>query len=105
MDKIVYTVVYDTDNFCDGFDMDDYDSAVGSALDVLMTWMLDNTDLEWHPGDDTEPTEEQRDAWNYMIENYEVFIYKHQAGTECQDQDIVWYMNPDDVERIGWKEV
>lgn len=104
MGKIVYTVVYDTENFCDGFDCDSYDDAVGSALDILMSWMYDG-ELTWHPGDGTVPTEEQLDDWNYFINNNEVRIYKHAAGTEHDDNDLVWYMDTEDVEPIGWKEV
>jgi len=104
MEKIVYTVVYDTENFCDGFDCDSYDDAVGSVLNILMAWMYDG-ELTWHPCDETIPTEEQLDDWNYFINSNEVRIYRHVAGTECLDEDIVWYMDQDDVEEIGWKEV
>lgn len=105
MDKIVYTVVYDTENFCDSFDVNSYEEAVGNALDILMQWMLDDPDITWHPGDDTEPTEEQKDEWNYLIENNEVRIYKHAYGTDYDSDDLVWYMQSYDVEPIGWKEV
>lgn len=104
MGKIVYTVVYDTENVCDGFDRDSYEDAVGGALDVLMALMYDDPDITWHPGDG-EPTEEQRDEWNYLIWNNECRIYKHEEGTECEDNDLVWYMEQEDVEPIGWKEV
>lgn len=104
MDKIIYTVVYDTEHFCDGFDRENYDDAVGGALDVLMCWMYDDPDITWRPCDGIKPTEEERNAWNYMIENCEVRIYKHKAGTECNENDIVWYMDREDVEPIGWKE-
>lgn len=105
MEKIVYTVVYDTEHFCDGFDCSSYNDAVGSALNILMEWIYEGADITWRPMDGTVPTQEQIDDWNYFIENNECRIYKHAAGTECQDHDIVWYMDQEDVEPIGWKEV
>ena len=105
MNKIVYTVVYDTESFCDGFDRNSYEDAVGSALDILMEWMLDGADITWRPHDGTEPTQEQKDDWNYFINNNEVRIYKHAYGTDYDNDDLVWYMDDKDVEPIGWKEV
>lgn len=105
MDKIVYTVIYDTENFCDGFDCNSYEDAVGSALNILMEWIYEGADIAWRPMDGTEPTQEQIDDWNYFISNNEVRIYKHAAGTEYDDDDLVWYMDAEDVEQIGWKEV
>lgn len=105
MDNIVYTVVYDTEAFCDGFDRASYDAAVDAALNILLGWLECCDDLSWRPQDGTDPTPEQKDDWNYFINSNEVRIYRHVAGTECRDEDIVWYMDQDDVEAIGWKEV
>lgn len=104
MDKIVYTVVYDTETFCDGFERNSYEDAVGSALDILMEWMLADADITWRPQDGTVPSQLQVDDWNYFINNNEVRIYKHIAGEDFDDDDIVWYMDSKDVEPIGWKE-
>lgn len=104
MDNI-YTIVYDTENFCDSFDSASYDDAVGSALDILVEWMYNNGELTWTPWSEIAPTQDQVDAWNYLIESNEVRIYKHAPGSDLEDDDIVWYMDQDDVESIGWKEV
>lgn len=105
MDSTVFTVVYDTENFCDGFDSPSYDDAVGSAMDILLNWMYNDDTLTWTPWSEVQPTQDQVDAWNYLIESNEVRIYKHAAGSDLDDEDIVWYMDRDDVESIGWKEV
>lgn len=105
MDKVVYTVVYETEHFTDGFECKSFEDALGSALNILLEWMYEGADITWRPMDDTEPNKDQIADWNHFINNNVVRIYKHAYGDEYGNTDLVWCMDNCDVVPIGWKEV
>ena len=81
-----YRVIYDTENFIDGFDVDTEEDAIERCKDVYIGWMKYET-----PG-----TEE----WDSMIYNCAAWVEKYDPETD----DYIPYWEPDDeyLTSIGW---
>ena len=94
-----YIVVYDTDNFCDSYGCGSLDEAKDFALEMLINWMAAERD-EWKS---KEPTEEECERFDYMIENCSVEVCEYNPATD--EYDEVWNPSDEDLERIGWKEI
>ena len=104
MESSAYEVVYDTEHFSGSFTLYDADAGKGTALDILMQWMMDERST-WDT-DAAIPTQEQIDSWNRMIGTSTVFVYKHVPGKdEPDEEDVIWDMEDNDLRDIGWKEI
>lgn len=100
-----FAVYYSTEHFDGEFYMDDKESAIGAALDVLSGWMTD-AQSAWDPLTCAPKNQEQRDAWNYMVDTSVVYVYERVPWKDMPDEDdVVWDMDPADLLDIGWKEV
>ena len=91
-----YRVVYDTDSVCDGYDMDSYETAKESALDILAEWAVQER-ATW--ASDT-PTDEERERWDYMIYNCGAWVEKYNKITD--EYQFEWEPSDLDVQCIGW---
>ena len=99
-----YEVVYNTEHFSGSFTVPYPDTAISTAIDILMEWMMDER-YNWNPNTGI-PTKEQRDSWNHMIGTSTVFVYRRIPGkAEPDEEDVIWDMDDADLREIGWKEV
>ena len=98
-----YHVTWETDNCCDGFDCESFESAKCAALDTLIEWEMEESQ-DWSFDPETyksQPTEEQKENWDYMIYNCGVSVYKYNPQTD--EYDEVWSPSEEELDSIGWK--
>ena len=94
-----YTMIYDGDSFIDGIDYDSIESAIASAEDTLCEWLCEGMhDWKFDDNGIPQPTEEQIEEWNYMIENCSVWVVP--KGKDYDD--AVWTMSDELCDQIGW---
>lgn len=98
-----FHVTWDTDNCCDGYDVESLDAAKFSALDTMIEWMCEET-MEWEfkPDGTPAPTEEQIESWDYMIFNCCVSVTQYNPQTD--EYETIWEPSDDELEEIGWHE-
>ena len=87
----MYKVIYADDHMIDGFECDDFERAKNEALDILLEWQVSAVnDLQ----DINNPSEEDIDNYNYIIENGCVYIEK--------DGEEFWYPSAEDLQSVCW---
>jgi len=94
-----YTMVYDGDSFIDGIDYDSIEAAIASAEDTLCEWSCE--EMSGWKFDDNGlplPTEEQIEHWDYMIENFCVYVVPKGGDMD----DAVWFPSDELCDQIGW---
>lgn len=94
-----YRVIYDTDNFCDGYDCESFEQAKCDALDTLINWEIETMD---EFSDPENPTEDDRDNFDYMVYNCSVSVAEYNPATD--EYDEVWIPSDEDCRKIGWIE-
>ncbi len=94
-----YTLIWDTDSFCDGSDYDSLEAAKADGLDVLINWMVEQA---WdYPRETSEWTQKQIEDWDYMIYNCSVSVRDNEQYNE-EDFGEVWYPSDEECKEIGW---
>ena len=92
-----YRVVWETDSCCDGYDCGSFGQAKCDALDTLLMWMGE----EYSRWKDCEnPTEEEKEDWDYMIYNCYVYVTQYNADTD--EYEDYWYPSQEELDEIGW---
>ena len=91
-----WRVHWDTDNCCDGYDCESFKAAKESALDTLIGWAVDERS-GWKSN---EPTDEEKENWDYMIYNCGVAVYKYNPDTD--EYEKFWHPSDEDCKSIGW---
>lgn len=95
-----YRVFLSNEHSCDAYGSNSFEVAKDSALETLTNWVVE-AQAEWNS--DT-PTEDERDSFNYMIEECSVEVRKYNPATDEYDE-TVWEPSDEDCERIGWVEI
>ena len=93
-----YKTMYDTPNFCDSVEFEDLEQAKEDAIDTLHLWMQE----EYSQWGGEEPTEEEKDHWDYMIFNCSAWIVKYNPDTD--EYEDFWFIPDETKNEIGWKE-
>lgn len=94
-----WIVAWDTDNCCDGYGCETFEQAKDGALDILVTWAVEEH-TSWKS--DT-PTQEEAENWNHMIYNCEAWVQKYDPDDD--EYHDYWYPSDEELEEIGWKEI
>lgn len=94
-----YRVLWSNEDSCDAHGSNSVEEARDSALEILTNWIVE-AQAEWNS--DT-PTEDERDSFNYMIEEFYVEVQKYNPATD--EYEEVWHPDYDDLAQIGWKEI
>lgn len=81
-----YRVIYDTEHFTDGFEVDTEDEAIDRCKGIYVGWMIEPMSCA--------------DDWNGMIYNCAAWVEKYDPETG----DYIPYWEPDDeyLTSIGW---
>ena len=90
-----YRVIYDTENFIDGFDVDTEEDAIEGCKDTYIEWMMEERS-QWS----AIPTVAQIENWDYMIYNCAAWVEKYDPETG----EYIPCWEPDDeyLTSIGW---
>ena len=92
--------IYDGYDFCDGVEFDTYEDALSGCESILLEW-INQTRGEWR--DYYNPTEDELEDYNMMIDNFSVWIEKYNPQTD-EYEDC--YCVPEEYyDQIGWKEL
>ena len=72
-----FKVIYETDDFVDGIEEDNFEDAKANALSILMDWIVEEQ-VQWELDSDSvpRPTEKQIEAWDTMIESCSVRYFQ-----------------------------
>lgn len=92
-----YTLIWDTDSFCDGREYDDIEAAKADGLDTLIGWACDQ--CYDYPADISKWSEKQIEDWDYMVYNCSVYIIDN---FEEEKYNEVWYPSDKECKEIGW---
>ena len=95
-----WQMVFDTDSDCDGIGFESFEAAKCRAEDTLIEWMC-QVRSEWK--DFLCPTDDELDAYNYMICNNSVEVRRYNPNTD--EYDVFWSPSYEVEEQIGWKEL
>lgn len=105
--KAPYRMVFDMGHTIDGIYCESFESAKANMEDTYIQWICDET-YNWKFADDGTPmpTEEQREAFNYMIYECCCWAAKLDEETgEYEDLDNAYTLPEDELEALGWKEI
>jgi len=91
-----WSVIWSSDDCCDGFHSVSFAQAKQDTLDLLLNWMWQQSE-EWDPEG---PTEDQIIDWDYMIYNCSAYVAKYNPDTD--EYDEYWEPSDKDLARIGW---
>ena len=95
-----WMMCFDAGSFCDGIGFDSFGAAEANADDTLVEWMCQ----ERHSWKDCFcPTDDELDAYNYMICNNSVEVRRYNPNTD--EYDVFWSPSYEVEEQIGWKEL
>ena len=95
-----WMMCFDAGSFCDGIGFDSFGAAEADAEDTLVEWMCQ----ERHSWKDCFcPTDDELDAYNYMICNNSVEVRRYNPNTD--EYDVFWSPSYEVEEQIGWKEL
>ena len=95
-----WMMCFDAGSFCDGIGFDSFGAAEAKAEDTLVEW----TCQERHSWKDCFcPTDDELDAYNYMICNNSVEVRRYNPNTD--EYDVFWSPSYEVEEQIGWKEL
>lgn len=95
--KAKYAMIYNTPDFIDSFSCDNLEEAKSKMFDVYVDWMVEEQ-CRW--GSD-EPTEDEKEDWDYMIYNCECWIEEYNPMTD--EYEICSEPTDVELEEIGWK--
>ena len=94
--KDKYKMVYDTDSDCDSVGFETFEQAQDDAFDTLHLWMQEEM-LSWEA---EEPTDKQKESWDYMIYNCGVWVEKYNENTD--EYEKCWSPTQKELDAIGW---
>ncbi len=94
-----YKLIYNTENDTDGIEYDSLEMAKDAAIEILVEWMIEEQ-TKWKNG---EPTEEQKNDWNYMVHNCYVEVFKY--NKDMDEYEEYWEPSYEDEKEIGWEEL
>ena len=95
-----WMMCFDAGSFCDGIGFDSFGAAEADAEDTLVEWMCQKRH-SWK--DCFCPTDDELDAYNYMICNNSVEVRRYNPNTD--EYDVFWSPSYEVEEQIGWKEL
>lgn len=90
----MYRVRWENEFCIDSFDRPSMDEAIHDALDLLLEWESQER-YDWKS---TQPSQEQIDRWNYMIDECHVGVFRLDGERLVH----VWNPTEDDFKRVGW---
>ena len=93
-----FMMVWDTEHCCDGFGCDSFEEAKAAMEDCYVEWSAEEAS-HWK---NLEPTEEEKDNWDYMIWNCGCWIEKYNPDTD--EYEEYYYMSDEELRSIGWAE-
>lgn len=91
-----FCVVWDCDSFSDGMGCDTFDEAKSDAFETLIQWEVDEIQ-NWKSQN---PTEEEKENWDYMIYNSISYVKKYNENTD--EYEDYWYPSDEELKEIGW---
>lgn len=91
-----FLLVIDTDSCCDGCECDTFEQAKEGAFDNYYWWMCEVA--TWKDKDN--PTDEEKEDWNYMIYNTSAWVKKYNPDTD--EYEDYWNPSDEELEEIGW---
>lgn len=99
IERKMYSAVWSTENTCDATYYDTFEEAKGDVMDTLMQFQAMEA-AEW--SDPKNLTQEDVEAWDYMIYNSYAYVCKYNA----EDDSYVeyWYPSEEEEREIGWVE-
>lgn len=97
MEKKRYTMIYDTDSFCDGIEYDSFEAAMCDAEDTLCNWQADQMVSGKYSEDPREWTEKQIDDWDYMIYNCSTYVLDNETGEETYPEYPTSWVTHDEL--------
>ena len=84
MERKRYTLVWDTDDCCDGVEFDSLEVAKADAEDILVNWAVEQ--MRDYPVDIRNWSEKQIEDWDYMIYNCSVYIIDNEIDGDYDDK-------------------
>lgn len=97
-----FILVWDTDSCCDSYGAESLEAAKNDALDTLLNWMVEESwNWSFLPDGTPNPTEEQKNSWDYMI--YNCWVEVRQYNPKTDDYETVWEPSDGDLTELGWK--
>ena len=96
-----FCVVWDIGHATDGIECDTYEEAEATAIDLFISWMQEEK-AKW----DGDPTQEQIEHWNEMIDTCWCVIVEWEEDWDTYED--VYYgkeIGDEKKEEIGWKEI
>lgn len=95
IERAAYKMVWDTDSCCDAIGFDSFGAAKCNAEDTLIEWAMEEW-FEW----EGEPTEEQKESWDYMVYNCGVHVEGYDPNTDTYK--VVWSPSNEELKALGW---
>lgn len=96
MKKAPFKVIWDNGDCIDSIDCNSIEEAKDTALTILQCW-IESEFSEW---EDVQPTEEEKENFDYMIYNCYVEIVEY--NKETKDYDECKVLTDNDYNSIGW---
>lgn len=104
-----YCLVFDTDSCTDGAEFDDFEAAKATMIDIYISWATDES-ADWKTKEENNrwilnPTEEQIEEWDYMIESCTCWIaeWNEEEKTYYDDDMNYYFLSNEECEEINWQ--
>ena len=101
-----YKMVWDNESCCDSVDFDSLNAAIADAEDTLLLWMMNERE-DWKIKTDEngyaidyDPTEEQKESFDYMVYNCCVHVEEYNPTTD--EYELAWEPTYELEQQIGW---
>lgn len=94
-----FLMCWSNEHSCDAVECESFGQAKCDAEDTLLNWMAE----EWSSWQNGEPTEEQVDSFNHMIET--CWVEVQQYNPETDEYETVWEPSYEDEAALGWVEI
>lgn len=101
----MYNVMYDTENFCDGYECPSIGQGKEDCLEIMIGWMSEH---DWYG--ERMPTQEEIDEWDCMIDNCSAFVTEMPDDYSVEKypdfsafDNAVWLPEEKDLKMIWWE--
>lgn len=101
-----YCMIFDTDSDCAGVEFDDFEAAKSDMIDTYINWAVEEMrDWTTNAKGELNPTEEQIENYDYMIDNCCCYIVEWDDELDdYEDSDNAYWLPQQELDEIGYIE-
>ena len=102
-----FKMVFDIGHTIDGIEFDTFEAAKADMEDTYIMWMTDAMrDWKFAKDGTPQPTDKQKDEFNYMIDECCCWIVKWDSELgDYEDIDYGYVMSDEELKELGWEEI